>query len=304
MRYMPLNQFDISKVAGMMGLLHKKEEPKPLFVDVRTQAQQNASSLVQQGKQNVAQVIQNVKTAPQRYGFDNPVTITRTPEGKQNVAVNPLFRDTVAGFAGSAMRIKIPQERKKLPVEAFGIGAVPLFTNQKEDEWKTVEENTDWESKGVSKPGLVDMLTGRDKSTVRRRSDREDFRKRIVGAENEKILANGGDLYKSVGVSGDLGKYQLNPSSLKAWSESWLGKNYTPDEFLQNKKAQEDFFKQFLDVTDEYKLTPDEAAIAWHRGWGELGTGPKETREQRFRDRLQKMMSEPSSQYYLTKFNR
>jgi hypothetical protein len=131
---------------------------------------------------------------------------------------------------------------------------------------------------------------------------RETIRTGIVYAENRGALQGGGDLYRVVGVSGDLGKYQVNPQVLSDWSPAWLGKKYTKEEFLNDPDAQERFFDEFLNLADKYNLTPEEAAVTWHRGWGELGTGPRETREQRFREKLKQMMESDPGKKYLEQF--
>jgi hypothetical protein len=110
------------------------------------------------------------------------------------------------------------------------------------------------------------------------------------------------DPYKAVGPTKDLGKYQASPSTLNDWSEPWLGKKYTPEEFLADPDAQETFFKQYLAVVNRLKLTPEQAAVAWHRGWGELGTGPRETRDERFLADLNAKINDETSQNYLNTF--
>ena len=134
--------------------------------------------------------------------------------------------------------------------------------------------------------------------------DRDGFTQRIVGVENEALVSSGGDLYKSVGVTGDLGKYQANPQTVADWSEEWLGKKYSKQGFLDNKEAQEEFFRQFLNVVEKYNLSEEEAAVAWHMGWGELGTGDKSTRENRFRKRLDENIASTTGQTYLGKYKK
>jgi|SRR3990167_2239935 len=131
--------------------------------------------------------------------------------------------------------------------------------------------------------------------------DRKDFARRIRRVETGE--ASEEQATTTVGVTGDLGTYQANPKTLKDWGEAWLGKKYTSKEFLNNKEAQHTFFNEFMNVAERYNLAPEEAAVAWHRGWGELGTGPRETREQRFRKRLQEMMNEDISKSYLEKYH-
>jgi hypothetical protein len=128
--------------------------------------------------------------------------------------------------------------------------------------------------------------------------DTEAFTKAIQYTESRGTE----DPYKAVGPTNDLGKYQASPGTLDSWSEAWLGKKYTPEEFLADPDAQETFFKQYLAVVNRLKLTPEQAAVAWHRGWGELGTGPRETRDERFLADLNAKMNEDVSQNYLNTF--
>lgn len=136
--------------------------------------------------------------------------------------------------------------------------------------------------------------------------NREDFAKKIASVENEALIGKEDEMYKSIGATGDLGKYQVSPESLKDWSGPWLGKTYTKDEFLNDKKAQEKFFQMFLDVAERLNLTPEQTAIAWHRGWGLLGQGNKsrEERDKEFMAYLEEEMNSTASKRYLEKFNR
>lgn len=134
--------------------------------------------------------------------------------------------------------------------------------------------------------------------------DRSTFTQKIIEAENRGARDRGENMYAVKGVTGDLGKYQVSPQTLATWSGPWLGNTYTPEEFLADPEAQEEFFSQFVSVAERLNLSQDEAAIAWHRGWGELGSGEsRETRDRVFRESLTKRMQEPVSQEYLRKFN-
>jgi len=132
----------------------------------------------------------------------------------------------------------------------------------------------------------------------------DSFSEGITYAENREAMDSGEDLYKVRGVTGDLGKYQVNPEVLSNWSEAWLDKKYTPEEFLNSPEAQEEFYKQFLAVANRLELTPEEAAVTWHRGWGELGTGDRATRDERFFAKLKELMEEPESKKYLETFRK
>ena len=162
------------------------------------------------------------------------------------------------------LEVDVRKDQARLPVEAFGAAAIPA-------------------------------LTGFDNDT---------FKDKIVFVENERAVATGSDPYTVIGETGDLGKYQVSPASLKDWSKAWLDKEYSQQEFLKDPKAQEDFFEQFLAVVDRFQLTDEQAAIAWHMGWGELGTGPRETRDKRFLRKLGSNMQTEIGKEYLRRFNR
>lgn len=133
--------------------------------------------------------------------------------------------------------------------------------------------------------------------------DRKDLERRFVHVENRGARDLKKNLYEVVGKTGDLGKYQVSPDSLYDWSEPWLGKQYTKEEFLADKQAQEDFFNEFLNVAERYNLSPDEIAVAWHSGWGELGRGERETREKRFKESLKKRIKSGDYKEYVETFN-
>lgn len=136
---------------------------------------------------------------------------------------------------------------------------------------------------------------------------REEFKRRISTVENEALVTRGKDAYKSVGTTGDLGKYQVNPKSLKDWGKAWLGKEVSKSEFLGSPKLQEEFFSEFQNVVDRLKLSPEEAAIAWHSGWGILGkdrqTTTRQERDNEFRQYIKRKMREDEPRRYLSKFN-
>jgi len=136
--------------------------------------------------------------------------------------------------------------------------------------------------------------------------DEQDFTKRLVNVENGVATSTGENLYDVIGVTGDIGKYQASPRTIKDWSKTWLNKQYTPEQFRKDPQAQEAFYKEFLAVVKKHELTPEQAAIAWHSGWGELGTGvgTKEKRHQIFTDSINKRMQSPENQRYLSIFNR
>lgn len=150
--------------------------------------------------------------------------------------------------------------------------------------------------KEEEKPQIVNTA----QADVKNGFNKELFRAGIVYNETRGAK----DPYIAVGPTNDLGRYQASPATLKGWSKAWLGKEYTPDEFLKNPTAQEKFFEEFTKVAERLNLTHEQAAVAWHRGWGELGTGDKKTRDKRFLDRLNRMMEEDISNRYLDSFRK
>lgn len=129
--------------------------------------------------------------------------------------------------------------------------------------------------------------------------DRNDFIQRISHVETR----NQDDPYKTVGVTGDIGRYQVSPQTLEAWSEPWLGKKYDQESFMQNPQAQDQFFTEYMNVADKYQLNPEEAAIVWHRGWGVLGDqANKPKRGQLMRQYVDGLMQDPNSSGYLNTF--
>ena len=133
--------------------------------------------------------------------------------------------------------------------------------------------------------------------------DNELFRKGITYNETRGVVAAGKDPYKAIGPTKDIGKYQVSPSNLSAWSKSWLGKKYTPEEFKNDPEAQEKFFTEFLRVKDKYDVTNEEAAIMWHRGYGVLGfKGSFEEKKQQLKKYLNEVRNEDKSVAYVNSF--
>lgn len=129
--------------------------------------------------------------------------------------------------------------------------------------------------------------------------DRDDFAKRIAWNESR----GEGDPYKAIGPTKDLGKYQASPDTLKGWSQPWLDKQYDEQSFLADPDAQERFFEEYMNVAEAYKLKPEEAAIAWHKGWGALGNQkPRAEREKEFREHIARQLADPANLDYLTTF--
>lgn len=88
----------------------------------------------------------------------------------------------------------------------------------------------------------------------------------------------------------DLGKYQLNNSSLKIWGPKLLGKPISEQEFLASPKMQEEFFEKMMNrFAKEYRVTDPQMAMAlWHKGWGNLT-----------QDRLNRLLAQEGVKKYL-----
>ena len=67
-----------------------------------------------------------------------------------------------------------------------------------------------------------------------------------------------------------LGRYQVMEANIGPWSEKYLGKRITPEEFLQNPQYQDALFNgEFGSYVDKYG--PEGAAQAWFGGEGGVG---------------------------------
>jgi hypothetical protein len=133
-------------------------------------------------------------------------------------------------------------------------------------------------------------------------SKAEDITKAILYRENRGATSTGENLYEVIGVTGDLGKYQVSPETLKDWSPHWLDKEYTIQEFLHSPEAQEAFYNEFLRIVDAYELTKNEALAAWHKGWGIIGSGEgtREESKEKFKKHLQNLIkTDPQTQKYI-----
>lgn len=149
----------------------------------------------------------------------------------------------------------------------------------------------------------TDQKTGSTPEVPATLVPKKDLREAFLHVENRGAKASGEDLYKVKGVTGDLGKYQVKPQTLKDWSKAWLDKQYTPDEFLNDPKAQEEFMNQFIAVVDAYELSPQDAAIVWHKGWGVLGDSrPREEKKKALIEHIEKQKKNPKVMEYVAKF--
>lgn len=130
----------------------------------------------------------------------------------------------------------------------------------------------------------------------------DDLRKAFAYVETR----GADDPYTTIGKTKDLGKYQVKPESLAEWSPIWLGRKYTKEEFLNDPEAQEKFMDRFMEVVNRLELTPQEAAMTWHKGWGILGSGKgtREERDREFRKYLDKLKKTGKADQYVETFNR
>ena len=69
--------------------------------------------------------------------------------------------------------------------------------------------------------------------------------------------------------SGALGKYQIMPGNVPAWSKAALGRSVSPQEFLRNPQLQEQVAR--FQLANYYKqFGPAGAAVAWYSGPGNV----------------------------------
>jgi hypothetical protein len=151
----------------------------------------------------------------------------------------------------------------------------------------------------------VKELESKEVSATETPIEKPNLREAFVNAENRGARDRGEDLYKVKGVTGDLGKYQVQPKTLALWSEPWLGKKYTSEEFLNDPKAQEEFMNQFEAVVEAYDLTPEEAAIIWHKGWGVLGDQkPREEKKKLLKEHIERQKQDKGVMEYVAEFKK
>jgi hypothetical protein len=181
--------------------------------------------------------------------------------------------------------VDIKPEVAKKPVMAFGFatkeamiaGAVLsaglmamlyAFDNPEEPEPEMTEEEKAMKEKlGYTKVDDGELEGIREDIKMSKR-----IRAGFIQSENRGARDRGEDLYQSTNEkTGDLGKYQTSPETLKDWGKIWLDKEYTNQEFLDDPQAQETFMDEFEAVVRRYKLSPEEMAVAWHKGWGAIG---------------------------------
>jgi len=181
--------------------------------------------------------------------------------------------------------VDITPEMAKKPVMAFGkttpagmiagtvlsaglMAMLYAFDNPEEPEPEMTEEEKAMKEKlGYTKVDDGELEGIREDIKMSKR-----IRAGFIQSENRGARDRGENLYESVNPdTGDIGKYQVDPATLKKWSKPWLGKTYTDEEFKKDPDAQERFMDEFEAVVRRYKLSPEEMAVAWHKGWGAIG---------------------------------
>lgn len=135
--------------------------------------------------------------------------------------------------------------------------------------------------------------------------DRESFRRKVAYNESrgskEPYRAKSEKAHKD--GSHDWGKYQANENTIREWSGPWLDKQHTVESFTADPEAQEQFFEEYMNMAENHELSPDEAAITWHRGWGALGNqADKPRRREIMKEQKKRYMSDPENLKYLTTF--
>jgi len=200
------------------------------------------------------------------------------------IGIKELLIGATAGLVGVGLnKILQPKEKKYKKPEGFD-----------NEVWSRLEKL------GYTEPDKEELETAK-KEIEKNNKIRNGF----IQSENRGSRDRGEDLYKSVNEkTGDVGKYQTWPPTIKAWSEPWLGKKYTVEEYKNDPEAQEKFMDEFLDMADRYGLTPEESAIIWHKGWGTLGFGSKSSEQKKkdLREHIEKQKQDPDVQEYVNQF--
>lgn len=100
----------------------------------------------------------------------------------------------------------------------------------------------------------------------------DEVKKQVAFRESGIVSAKGKDPYKAVGPTKDLGKYQVSPDTLAGNSKRFLGKEMTPEQFLNSPADQEKFFEKTMEKfqTSFGVKNLDTAMVLWHRGFGDI----------------------------------
>lgn len=103
--------------------------------------------------------------------------------------------------------------------------------------------------------------------------DFESFVNAISGKES-------GGNYRAVNPhSGAMGKYQIMPGNVRAWSREILGYSISPQQFLANPQLQEQIARgKLLEYYKKYGAAG--AAVAWYAGPGAVRSKMNSTRNQ------------------------
>ena len=107
---------------------------------------------------------------------------------------------------------------------------------------------------------LQDQTTLGQIPTVNGPVDFNLFTNALVGLES-------GGNYGAVSGAGALGKYQIMPASLKEWSQTYLGEEVTPEQFMANPELQDQLYQARMgDMIQKHGAR--DALSMWHSGVG------------------------------------
>lgn len=124
----------------------------------------------------------------------------------------------------------------------------------------------------VSQIGSKETFEREDVSSAKLIGDKSlnDLKKEIAYRETRGESEPYSAKNKNSDGTYDLGKYQVNQTTLAHWAPKLFGKEITEEQFLGSSDIQEKFFERIMmRFANEYKITDPEVAYAlWHDGWG------------------------------------
>lgn len=116
---------------------------------------------------------------------------------------------------------------------------------------------------GINFGGAGNAMTGMTPDEQNRKKKKSTL-SMIQGHETRGMTPE--EAYRAIGVTGDLGSYQVNPETLKTYADEVFGRQVSQDEFLSDPQLQEQFapwlWKHLLDLG----FTEEEAVKAWNLG--------------------------------------
>ena len=155
----------------------------------------------------------------------------------------------------SWIEVSIKKEQGKLPIEAFGAAALPFAIQDKNDP---------------------------NEMSVERIKNEIAFRE-------SGIANNPYNAIRKNSTSTDYGKYQVNTDTLKTYSQKFLGKQVTPEEFLSNPDLQEEFMDRAVKHLEGLGAKSlDSFLVLWHKGWGDVSSS-----------RVRRLKSDPGVVQYI-----